>query len=586
MKKSLSLFLALIMIFGALTTLTSCGAPKNAGAEINIYLGSQPFDFDPSDYYVSANAEQILSLMYEPLFSINEKGKLKLAAAKDYEVDKEERKIVITIRESYWSDSLKVKAADFYYAWCERIINVSNPNPAAALFLGIEGVEEVLHGVGNLSDVGIRVTEMDEITITYCEGVNYETILKNLASVATAPVRQDIVEPAETYWSKSTNTIVTNGAFKLKSYDEDEGSFELTRNLGYHQMYNVKDYDNKVRPALLYGTFTCAGDDISVSYKDIQDKVTFIMTDASLAEREQYKKKADVADHTSTYTYVFNTTHPLFQDANVRRALSAAIDREAIIKAITFGKAADGFVPDVSGGAKEDFISTTANKAEAEKYLALVSKDLIESNKSFTLTIDSDEESKKIAEIVEKAWEDLGFDVTVKVAMPENGNVGDTTTIDSGIQYLIKDASYGKRNFDVIAVDWQTYSVDATAALASLTSNLNGMGKEYTQGDPANGTADTSKARSNVAGWADAEYDSLVAAAVAATTKKDRAAKLAAAEKYLVEQMPVCPIVFNQSFVFSSSKISKISFNGLGNLVLTDTKLRGYTKYYKPEENE
>ena len=79
MKRTLSLLLALVMLFGALASLTSCGVPKNSGAEINVYLGAQIFDFDPSDYYVSANAEQVLSLIYEPLFTVNKNGKLKLA---------------------------------------------------------------------------------------------------------------------------------------------------------------------------------------------------------------------------------------------------------------------------------------------------------------------------------------------------------------------------------------------------------------------------------------------------------------------------------------------------------------------------
>ena len=586
MKKTLSLLLVFVMLFGVLATFTGCGAPKNDGAEINVYLGAQVFDFDPSDYYVSANAEQILSLIYEPLFTVNKNGKLKMAAAKDYEVDKEKREITITLRESYWSDNLEVKAADFVFAWCERILNTSTPNPAAALFVDIEGVKEVLHGEGSISDVAIKVTEMDEITITYCEGADYKRILKNLASVATAPVRQDIVEVADTYWAKSANTIVTNGAFKLKSYNKEDGTFELSRNLGYHQATNVKDYDNNVRPALLYGALTLAGTDISVSYEDIQNKVTFVMADATLKDRVEYKKKADTADHTSTYTYVFNTANPLFADVNVRLALSAIIDREAIVEAIVFGKAADGFIPDVSGGSDEDLISTTANETKAREYLAKADQNVVASNKSFTLTIDSDEQSKKIAELVEAAWETLDFDVTVEVAAPVENEVNDMLIVDSGIQYLIKDASYGKVDFDVIAIDWQTYTFDAAVGLATLTSNLNGMGKEQFSGDVTLGTADYSVARKNVAGWADAEYDTLVAAAYAATGKKERAEKLEQAEAYLVSKMPVCPLVFNQSFVFTGSKISKLDFNAFGNLDFTDVKLAGYTKYYKPAEEE
>lgn len=586
MKRTLSLLLALVMIFGALASFTSCGAPKNSGAEINIYLGSQPFDLDPSDYYVSAEAEQILALIYEPLFTVNKNGKLKLAAAKDYEVDKEEREIVITLRESYWSDNLKVKASDFIYAWCDRILDPSKPNPAAALFIDIEGVEALLNGEGRITDIGIKATEMDEITITYREGADYKRILKNLASVATAPVRQDIVEVYETYWAKSANTIVTNGPFKVKMLNKEEGAFELSRNLGYHQIYSAKDYDNNVRPALLYGTFTLAGTNISVSYEDIRNKVTFIMSDATLEERVEYKKKADTADHTSTYSYVFNTAHPLFADANVRRALSAIIDREAIIDAIVFGKAADGFIPDASCGSKEELISTTANEAKAREYLAAAAPGLVDANKAFTLTIDFDEQSKKIAELVEAAWESLGFEVTVEVATPVDSNVNGSVVTDSGIQHLIKNASYGKTDFDVIAIDWQTYSLDAAVGLATLTSDLNGMGKEQFTGDVSLGTSDYSVDRKNITGWSDEAYDKLVAEAFAAEKKKERASKLEEAEEYLVNAMPVCPLVFNQTFVFTGSKISKLKFDAFGHFVLTDVKLRGYTKYYKPVEKE
>ena len=583
MKRIVSLLMTLVMIFGVLTTLTGCGKPKDNGAEINIYLGSQVFDFDPSDYYVSANAERVLALIYEPLFSLKSNGKIKCAAADEYKVDKEERKIVITLRESYWSDNIRVKASDFVYAWCNRIINPSNPNPAATLFIDIEGVREAMAGA-SISDIGISATSDDEITIVYREGADYNKILQNLASVATAPVREDLVSVAETTWSKSS--VVTNGPFKVKSYDKQEGTFELTRNVGYHQDFKTKDYDNIVNPGLLYGKYTFAGNDVAVSYSDIKDKVVFIMADASLADRAEYKKKADVADDTSVYTYVFNTQNPLFADVNVRLALSTAIDREAIIEAITFGKAADGFIPDVSGGAKKDIISTTADLDKAREYLAKADQNVVNANKSFTLTIDNDEQSKAIAEIVKAAWAELGFTVQVNVLAPVTTTFSDgAAVVDSGIQYFVKSVAMGTATYDVLAIDWQTYSVDALPGLASLTSGLHGLGRELTSGIPGE-SADTSKARLNLAFWQDAKYDQLILDASAATKKKDRKNLLVDAEKYLMEQMPVCPLVFNQTFVFTSSKISKVAFDALGNLNLVDTKLARYRKYFKVEEEQ
>ena len=111
------------------------------------------------------------------------------------------------------------------------------------------------------------------------------------------------------------------------------------------------------------------------------------------------------------------------------------------------------------------------------------------------------------------------------------------------------------------------------------------MGIEY-KSDVSVTDPSYSTARKNISGWSDATYDGLVAAALACENKKERAEKLAEAEAYLVEKMPVCPLVFNQNFVFTGSKVSKVKFNGLGNLNLTNTKLSGYTKYYKPEESE
>ena len=587
MKRIISLLLVVVMLFGVISVLSACGKTKNPGAEIRIHLGEAIFDFDPSEYYVSTNAEQVLSLLYEPLFKLNKNGKIRKAAAKSYKIDKDNREIVIEIRDSYWSDGIQLKASDYVYAWCERIINPDNPNPAAALFYEIEGVKEVMQGIGTTSDIGIKATEMQKIVIKYREGADPKNIVKNLASVATSPVRQDIVESAVMNWSKSASTIVTNGPFKLQKYDVLTGEFELARNLGYHQLPTVKDYNNKVKPALLYTTFQTAEGDVTVSYDDIKDKVVFVMTDASLDDRSEYEKKAKTADHTSTYTYVFNTEHPLLSDVNVRKALSLVIDREEIVEAITFGKAADGFLPDICGGKKNTIISTAADKSAAEACLAKVDKELFENYKAITLTVGNDEQSKKIAEIVEQAWESIGFVVTVNAVGTVSNKVStsdgaETYVTDSEIQYLIKEASYGNVMYDVIAIDWQMYSRDGAVGLLSLTSKTNGMGVYYESdgyGDPYRAVV-----RSNIARWADETYDQLVDNIYSADKKKERKERINEAEEYLMDNMPVCPIIFNENFAFKNWRISKLRFDGNGNLVFTKVKLFRYKKYLRDEE--
>ncbi|MBR2432116.1 MAG: hypothetical protein IKB23_04290, partial [Clostridia bacterium] len=65
MKRIISLLLASCLLFGAMLSLASCGAPEDDGAEIAVNLGGEVFDFDPTDYYTDSNADQIMSLLYE-----------------------------------------------------------------------------------------------------------------------------------------------------------------------------------------------------------------------------------------------------------------------------------------------------------------------------------------------------------------------------------------------------------------------------------------------------------------------------------------------------------------------------------------
>lgn len=566
MKKIVSTLLIAVMLVGCIAALGSCGAPKDDGAEFNIYLGNELYDFDPSDYYADSTAEQVMSLLYEPLFSLTKKGKLECAAASDYTVDTEERKIVITLRETYWSDGVRVKANDFVFAWCDRILNPNNPNPAAALFYEIENAREVKSGTGTISDIGVKATGIYELTITYREGGDYKQLLKNLASVAASPLRQDIVDTAPTYFSKMISTMVCSGPFKIRTYNADTKEFSLARNVGYHQSPETKNYTKNVTPGAMFSFFTAGGAEISISYSDIENKTTFFMCEASLADRLANKDKAKTAETASAYTYVYNLDKPLFQIPEVRQALSMAIDREAIANALVFAKAADGILPDAAGGSSEALITTSERIAEAQALLATVNLSGV--NKRFTIKHADTERDRKVAEMVVAAWEQLGFTVTATPVSDVKSTVGGITFFDSGIQNLVKEASYGKRNFDVLALDWQYFCDDAFVGLSAYTSNTNGCGVDFAKG----------AARTNIAGYRSDAFDALVNTAYSATGT-DRENALRDAEKLLVNDAAVCPIVFNTTFTFVSSELRNVSFDGFGHFVLTDAKLRNYEKY-------
>ncbi|MBE6644354.1 MAG: hypothetical protein E7612_03120 [Ruminococcaceae bacterium] len=584
MKKIISMLMALTLLCGSLFSLASCGAPEDAGAEIVVDLGDDVFDFDPTDYYADSNAEQIMSLLYEPLFKINSKGELEHAAAKEYSVDESEREIKIKLRETYWSDEIRVYANDFIYAWREVLLEPSNPNPAAALLYDIENAVAVKAGDLTYSDLGAVSTGAYEITIKYREGGDYKQLLKNLASIATSPLRQDIVSVAKTYWSKEISSIVTNGPFKLQSLSYDIGEFTLARNVGYHQSPNVEDYTEKVRPAALV-SFIADDAEYELSYDDIANKTVFYMGNASLEVRAANAKKAKAVDTTSVYSYVFNTDNPIFANKDVRYALSLAIDRNAVVEAVTFGKAATGFLPDAAAKAIYGKNRTACISSDYESNLSqakslIAGASLTAAQKSFTLTINNDEESSAIAEIAKAAWTELGFDVTIKKVSTITSKIIDTTLdeekiiTDSAIQTLVKEASYGKRNFDVIAVDWQTYSNDPIVALSAFTSHMNGNGADFNEGI----------VRMNISGWSSNDFDQYVNVAFNAKNSDERKTALKNAEKILVEEAPIVPVIFNQNFAFISSELSSVKVDGFGHFVFNSAKQKNYQKYLPKEE--
>ena len=76
-------------------------------------------------------------------------------------------------------------------------------------------------------------------------------------------------------------------------------------------------------------------------------------------------------------------------------------------------------------------------------------------------------------------------------------------------------------------------------------------------------------------------------AAFESTDANTKADLLHDAEKLLVEDMPVIPIVFNQSATMASKDLSKIGYTYYGTPIFTKTKQKNYAaiaKKYQEEE--
>ena len=142
-------------------------------------------------------------------------------------------------------------------------------------------------------------------------------------------------------------------------------------------------------------------------------------------------------------------------------------------------------------------LSAEQNINAAKALIESVSDQLAGIPMSFTLSVNNDEASVAVANLAKAAWRELGFTVNVKALDLAKNTVYDKVTAqniqitDSPVQFIVKNAAYGKRDFDIVAVDWQMYSTDPFVALTAFTSSMNGLGVDFTTG----------KSRLNISGW-------------------------------------------------------------------------------------
>ncbi len=562
MKRAVALILCAVMltaVFAGCTTLEKTeDGELDKGAVIPMYLGTQMFNFDPAKPYLNDANIKILDLLYVGLTDIDENGKLQNTLIDKTEIIEnevlKEYKMRITLKHSKWSDGVDITASDVVYAW-KRIIKATFQSEAACLLYDIKNARDVKEGIKSISDFGATAPETYVVEVQFEHKIDYNQFLRNLSSPALVPLRESVVGKSED-WAKKSGTITTSGPFTLK-YVEFNGLLRLERsNYYFLDKENDKYADKYVIPYRLETDYSksLASYVTGLTAATANDR-TFYTNEIPLDMRQNYKDSANVEDMMSTHTYYFNLNNDLFKDARVRRALSLAIDREHIANDIVvFAKPATGFVPYkvTNGSTKTSFreaggnlIDTKANVDEAKKLLseAGVSTGVIR-----IAYRAGDEVSEAIANYVKDVWAELGFSTTALAIEPKENELDKTIFDDTFENYYTVEKAQDK-SWDVLAIDYQMLSEEAFSALAPFAVPFSGNGANM------NDVENDYPVYGHITGYASEEYDKLIEEAFAETDSAKRVEKLHDAEKLLMEDMPVMPIIFNQSAYATDSTV-------------------------------
>jgi oligopeptide transport system substrate-binding protein len=351
-------------------------------------------------------------------------------------------------------------------------------------------------------DVGVRVLPAGELEVTLANAVPF--ILDIFAFQTLMPVPREAVEAHGDAWIKP-GRLVCNGPFVIEQW-RPHYAIVLRKNPCYHDAAGVRL--DRVLCRVLEGGPT------GLNYYergmlDVVDR-TVVPQDflAALRGRPDFHPY----DAFSSYFIRCNTTRPPFDDPRVRRAVSLAIDREAVTRVLRGGEQPTGrLVPPHPGYRDVQPAGVAFDPAEARRLLA-------------------------------EAWPDLS-------TFPR-------------VEFLMRDTPKSKDLYNVIAGQLKRHlgiTIEAKAqemqiALDTMNALEYGLAYQGWSADYADPTTFldiwTSGSGNNRTGWSDPEYDRWIRDSLAETDRGRRFGILARCERRVVEEAcVVIPLYVSVEYV-------------------------------------
>ncbi len=403
MKKLIYIFLVIILLGGLLA---GCALEQEA-TTLNLY-GIDPITLDPAVSGEALSHEYILQ-MFGGLVKLDDNLVPAPDIAERWEVSADGKTYTFYLRKDVeFHDGLKVKAGDFKYSW-ERACAPTTGSLTAATYLGdIVGVAEVLAGQAREIS-GVRVIDDYALQVTIDAPKSY--FLSKLTYPTAFVVDKANVEKGGEWWRKPNGT----GPFKLKEWQENE-SLVLERNKRYYgEQAKVGSVAFQLWggvPMNMYET-----DEIDVT------GVSLIYIDKVTDRAGHFYQDLKVVPELSFSYLGFDATRPPFDDANLRRAFSQAIDKDKLVSLVfrDMVRRADGILPPGMPGFNENLSGLNFDANKAKELIAASRYGSVDNLPPITITTSGwgGLISGSLEAIIQEWRQNLGVEVTVRQLEPQ-----------------------------------------------------------------------------------------------------------------------------------------------------------------------
>lgn len=420
-KKLLAMFLASAL---CVTAFAGCGKKKADG--VTVQIGPNPETLDPA-LNSAVDGGNMLITLFETLLIIDEDNKVQPGQAEKYEISDDGLTWTFTMRDDLkWSDGTELNAKDFEYTF-KRIADTNVAAPYAETVIGmIEGYKDAIDSK-NPEKLNVKASD-DGKTLTIKLAYPCSYFDKIVAFGTMSPVQKATVEKNGDSWATKPETYVCNGPYTITEWTPSE-KIVCKKNENYKGGWDSKKIVTDKLTFLLL-------EDSSASYAAYTGGTAQLIKDVPTEEiptlKKDKKDEFNVDTILGTYYLSMNLNKAPFNNKNVRKALSLAIDRDYVANTVMQGTYTPAYnyvgpsIIDSEGmffdNAKKEnggktYISEDykANLEEAKKALAEAGFPNGEGFPTITYSTNDAGYHKALAEYLQQAYKELGITMNIDI---------------------------------------------------------------------------------------------------------------------------------------------------------------------------
>ena len=484
---------------------------KTADNYLNVGNGAEPKELDP---HISTGIPEfhIITTIFEGLVGKDPKTLEPIpGVAESWTSSKDQMQYVFMLRKNAkWSNGEPVTAKDFVYSWTRLL----KPETAAEYaYQGYYFKNGKLFNEGKLKDESqIGFKALDDYTIKVTLENPTPFFISLLYHHSLYPVHKKTVEAFGQRWTRPEN-IVTNGPFILEKWEMNK-IISVKKSEFYWDKDIVK----------LSGANYFPTENLDTEEKMFRRGELQVTNEVPIEKIPTWQAdKTGVfqnGPYLGNYFYWVNVTKPPLNNKLVRKALNLGFDRDRIVRYVTRAGQipAQFFTPPGTNGfnPKAELPMDGSRIAEAKELLAKAGYPGGKGLPPIEILYNSHPGHKKIAETLQQMWkENLGVEITL-----------------FNQEWKVYLDSMRTKNFQLGRQGWIGDYNDPNTFLDMLMSD--------------NGN--------NRSGWANKDYDSILAKAQKERDPKKRLAYFQQAEDIIMDELPVIPIyIYTRTFLLQKN---------------------------------